>query len=283
MVTWRYNNNRRRCHSKVSNMTNITTTTCRITPPLNDFEKIIGSHDKALKLAKQGLELLYEATQAGGGLGLSSAFSNVRWYSENFVKSAMQEVEKNARKQSWRKLLEKSNLASIMAANDIQKIEDQLEDNPPKITRKTVISTFIELFDNRRLSFERGLVDLFKSLSGKFKSHDPFKINKKIILTNCFTHGNWVSYSSSARQLNDLNRIMLVLSDKDPGSLKYDEQLSEKLSQHAQKSNEDYTDEYFKCKIFMNGNIHIWLLKKELINEANKIIAEYYGKSLPDK
>lgn len=40
--------------------------------------------------------------------------------------------------------------------------------------------------------------------------------------------------------------------------------------------------DYFKVRIFKNGNAHLWFTRKDLVAKVNKLIGEYYGEVLAD-
>ncbi|MBK9003567.1 MAG: DUF4942 domain-containing protein [Sphingomonadales bacterium] len=52
-------------------------------------------------------------------------------------------------------------------------------------------------------------------------------------------------------------------------------------------SGRDYTPfvihgEYFRVRVFGNGNLHLWFERKDLLKEVNKLLAEYYGEVIGD-
>src|SRR3546814_7969254 len=40
--------------------------------------------------------------------------------------------------------------------------------------------------------------------------------------------------------------------------------------------------DYFRVRIFGNGNLHLWFERKDLLVEVNKLLAEYYGEVIGD-
>src|SRR3546814_7678385 len=40
--------------------------------------------------------------------------------------------------------------------------------------------------------------------------------------------------------------------------------------------------DYFRVRIFWNGNLHLWFERKDLLVEVNKLLAEYYGEVIGD-
>ncbi|MFD1960615.1 DUF4942 domain-containing protein [Novosphingobium panipatense] len=52
-------------------------------------------------------------------------------------------------------------------------------------------------------------------------------------------------------------------------------------------SGRDYTPfvingDYFRVRVFGNGNLHLWFERKDLLKEVNKLLAEYYGEVIGD-
>lgn len=40
--------------------------------------------------------------------------------------------------------------------------------------------------------------------------------------------------------------------------------------------------DYFRVRIFKNGNLHIWFERDDLLQSVNLLLAEYYGEAIGD-
>ena len=41
-------------------------------------------------------------------------------------------------------------------------------------------------------------------------------------------------------------------------------------------------DDYFKVRGFKNGNAHVWFKRDDLVEQVNKLLAEWYGETIGD-
>jgi hypothetical protein len=123
-------------------------------------------------------------------------------------------------------------------------------------------------------------VNVFKTLLGKYKTHDAFKIGKKVILDRVLnSHGGWSFYSSGRERIADLDRIFHILDGKEPKDHRGDAS-SMVYTASSTKQREIETD-YFRFKLFQNGNVHVVFKRLDLVEKANKLIAQHFGEVLP--
>ena len=47
------------------------------------------------------------------------------------------------------------------------------------------------------------------------------------------------------------------------------------------KSTAEFVNEYVRVKTFKNGNGHVYLLRPDLVQELNKVLAKHYPNALP--
>lgn len=253
-----------------------------LSPPTGEFLYVLKDYERAVALVTEALDKIDQAKHlVGQDYALSAAMDKVRWYSDRIRDANIDGIDRRMRVSVWEHLLKESRLTTVMSARDIDAIRKQLQDNPPPLNEETVIGTFTELFGNRHASFRKGLYDLFASLCRGFKSNEAFKISKRVILDGAMhTHGGWNHWSGARDQVNDLERIFLLLDGRDPSVVRMDDRLSAILSS-ARRAKDDRIDtDYFDVRLFKNGNLHIWFKRKDLVDAANKLIAEHYGPTL---
>ena len=252
-----------------------------LTPPITDMDRLINKHDKAVELASEGLRLLTEAISVCPGYGIEKAISDVRWYGENPAQRYTPDVEKAIRRSTWTALLDASRLSTVMSSSDIDTLRKEITMTAPEISRANVIATFLTLYEQRFDSFRKGLVELFQALCRRFRSNEPFKIGRRVILDNALSGPFWSHRSSGQDRINDLFRVLTLLDGKDPGQIPREEQIDELILKAVRAGEENYDHEYFEARFFGNGNVHIWLTKRQdLIDKANRMIAEHYGNTL---
>lgn len=61
----------------------------------------------------------------------------------------------------------------------------------PAISEANILSTFEQLHQSKYEVFERGVIDVFKSISWDFKTNSPCKFGKKIIMTGLVKYDRW--------------------------------------------------------------------------------------------
>lgn len=190
----------------------------------------------------------------------------------------------------WRHLMSFTNLAEVMDAKAKEDLEKSLE-NPEACTFENAVATLQTLSAKAPEIMERGVVELFKGLSGNYRTNNAFRIDKRLIMASlfCSTTGcSWQSWSYSSRQRNqliDLERILHILDNKRPPT--YAESFPMKLDNQRQAAREEiagrtFEDDYLRLKWFKNGNGHVEIKRPDLVIKVNRIIAKWYGETLPD-
>jgi hypothetical protein len=181
--------------------------------------------------------------------------------------------------------------------------QEEVAKGMPPVTVENVMATLEEFAFNADMIFMRGLANAFAKLDRRFRSHDGFKIGSRIILTRCFDSNGWWNYGRDERDtLIDIERALTILDGK-LKEVKEQDQETDKARRerrpvesfthtigainvardgtHGARQTEVETD-YFKVRIFKNGNAHLWLTRKDLVTKVNKLLAEYYGEVLAD-
>lgn len=251
-------------------------------------EEIVAHRDRALELAQQGFELLIRANEAYekatcDNYSMYSGFGHSDWYSlahDTRVDWLMEKLTKTVDQTTWLYLLEASGLRNLMDAETIKKFNEQVKKSPPAMTLENVKASFHSLWETRNSTFRQGLVNVFKTLLRQYKTHDAFKIGKKVILDRVLSaHGGWSFYSSGRERIADLDRIFHILDGKEPKDHRGDAS-SRVYTASSAKLSETETD-YFTFKLYQNGNVHMVFKRLDLVDKANQMIAQHFGEVLP--
>ena len=253
-------------------------------PPTTELEEMIERRERILSLIEQGTRALGEANALAPGGLLASTYREFLWYSnsvEYLVGDALKRAKYYVDRHGWSELIDKTRLSVVMNAEQKNKFKKQLAESPPPITRETVIPTFVGLFENRYKTFREGIVDLFKSLYSIYKSNDPFKIGKRIILHRALGEMYWERDKQD--RFNDLERILLILDGRDPASVDVEDTSSQVILEARRNGEEIVETQYFNVRLFANGNIHVWLRDQKFIDKINHLIAEHYGECLSNR
>ncbi|SUQ38094.1 z1226 protein [Yersinia pseudotuberculosis] len=209
------------------------------------------------------------------------------WLMEK-AETGMKAIIRNLDRSIWQGLMKKSGMLSLMDAQARDQWYRNLEgDNIPAISEESIYSTFEQLHRDKDNVFERGVINVFKSLSWDYKSNHPYKFGKKIIVNNLVSYTQWgftLNHSYRRDQLADLERMLFLLEGKVIPDNQGDvtTRLYEHMSANRQMT-KVYEDDYFAIKYFMKGSAHLTFRKPGLMDKMNDIIAKHYPSVLPER
>lgn len=189
------------------------------------------------------------------------------------VRSGVDEVLQSIDGRLWRYLFEHSGLLGLMDHKAKAKWREDIDRGAfPELTAENVASTLAELHDGRREMFERGVVEVFRSLNGRLKTNRKAAYGKKQIVSG-FTDRFGMPERLGTERLDDLVRVFAVL-DGAPEPAR-DQQSYALLGKASQAGECEYTTPYVRVKWFRNGNAHVWFLRPDLLDQVNAILARH--------
>ncbi len=98
--------------------------------------------------------------------------------------TAMKAITRNLDREIWRDLMQRSGMLSLMDAQARDTWYQSLEyDNFPEISEANILSTFEQLHQNKDEVFERGMINVFRGLSGITKPIAPASLAVKLSST----------------------------------------------------------------------------------------------------
>ncbi|THK34003.1 DUF4942 domain-containing protein [Ensifer sp. MPMI2T] len=181
--------------------------------------------------------------------------------------------------------------------------EEEAAKGMPPVTVDNIVATLESFALNAETIFRRGMANAFAKLDRRFRSHDGFKVGSRVILTRCFNEfGSWNWNRDERATLIDIERTFTILDGKLNDVRRQDEEVEAarkahrpvehftktigaidlvRYGTHGARQSEVETD-YFKVRIFKNGNAHLWFTRKDLVTKVNKLLGEYYGEVLGD-
>ncbi|VXC71467.1 Restriction endonuclease subunit M [Enterobacterales bacterium 8AC] len=259
------------------------------------IERIVTGRNAALvqieTLIRQLEDISAITSSIGGGKAIDWAmrqdFRCGCWLIEK-AETAMPVITRNLDRDIWRDLMKKSGMLSIMDAQARDQWYRNLESKDvPAISEESIYSTFEQLHRDKGEVFERGVINVFKSLSWHYKTNSPCRFGKKIIVSNLVSYNQWgftLNHSYRRDQLADLERMLFLLEGKTIPDNRRDitARLYDHISANRQMA-EVYEDEYFSIKYFMKGSAHLTFRKPELMDKMNDIIAKHYPGMLPER
>src|SRR3546814_497498 len=101
----------------------------------------------------------------------------------------------------------------------------------------------------------------------------------------CSSDLEWGSWDRYERRdtLRDVERVFLELDEKPPVSEGHS--IASQVADSARVRGSLPTvieGDYFRVRVFKNGNLHIWFERDDLLQSVNLLLAEYYGEAIGD-
>ncbi|CFQ96295.1 MULTISPECIES: DUF4942 domain-containing protein [Yersinia] len=251
------------------------------------IERIITVRNTALvqidALIHQLEDISAITSSIGGGIAKDWAmrqdFRTGCWFMEK-AETAMKVITCNLDRGIWRDLMKKSGMLSLMDAQARDQWYRNLEgDNIPAVSEANILSTFEQLHQSKGDVFERGVINVFKGLSWDFKTNNPCKFGKKIIVTGlvkCDRWGYGLNWGRRRDQLADLERMLFLLDGKPIPDNRGD--VKTRLMEHIRghQGVHSYEDDFFSIRYFQKGTSHLIFKRLDLLEKMNDIIAKHY-------
>lgn len=206
----------------------------------------------------------------------------------------------------WNWLVEKGDLQRLMDKDAKAQLRAQLAYKPmksrggrelideeeagksfPPVTVDNVVATVQAFMGDADMIFRRGVANAFSKLDRRFRSHDGFKIGSRVILDWLFSgsRGSYYCHGDKFDTLQDIERAFAVLDGKPGSSFTTAQWKIEQRTRSIRLNKPEQfmvETEYFRIRVFCNGNAHLWMLREDLVAKVNKLLAEYYGEVVAD-
>lgn len=184
----------------------------------------------------------------------------------------------------WTYVLDATGLSNLMDATAKEEFCTQLaSDNVPEVNEGNIAATVEKFRTDAPLIFQRGLARSFTALDPRFKSHDAFRFEDRIIFTNVFDQWGCLSWSNKGfDHIADVERVLAVLDRSVPAPGELRREVEACRGRGIDPRQGECRARYFRIKTFKNGNAHVWFTRKDLVEKANRVLADYYGAVLPD-
>jgi len=182
----------------------------------------------------------------------------------------------------WHHLIGSTDLEKLMDHKARAQFREQLKKDPPPATADNCFATMRALMGDADAIFKRGIAEAFSRLDRRFRSHDGFKVGNRIVLDRAFSeHGCWNHYRDQDETLRDVERAFCVL-DGTAMPARSGGIIGAIDSARRGFGVQTYTaqNQYFRVRVFKNGNAHVYFLRDDLVTRVNKLLAEYYGEVL---
>ena len=186
----------------------------------------------------------------------------------------------------WAFIVETTDLERLMDRTAKADLHRSLMENPPEVTEENVFATLQQFMLDADMIFRRGIAKCFSSLDRRFRSHDGWKIGARVILDHAFNeYGRWNYYRDQQAAIQDIERTFLTLDGRQvpPSYAGILGAIDRERGIRWDRRQSETENEYFKIRIFKNGNAHIWFKRDDLVRQVNKLLGEYYGEVIPEE
>lgn len=182
----------------------------------------------------------------------------------------------------WSHLLEFTGIRDMMDVTAAREFDASLRGDVTPVTLDNLWATFQTLTGSADMIFARGLATAFARLDRRFKSHDAFKLGARMVITRAFSeYSGSFNRSWAEETIIDIERVFAKLDKEAPAGRGLITEIdADRPSYGAQQSLTEST--YFRIRGFLNGNAHLWFTRDDLVEKANRILADYYGEVIPD-
>lgn len=259
----------------------------------NKATEICGFRAKAAELYAEAFDKLVEAeATARRAAGFTSDAINLcddatralgRGRRDDFLTAVLGDLDRAA----WGYIIKSTNVERLMDKKAKGEFREELRNNPPPLNEDNIFATIEDLYINSNDIFLRGIANVFSSLDRRFRSHDAFKFQDRAVITRCFGDtGSWNHINNEQDTFNDIERVFRTIEEDEvpPTYAGIVGKIDEKRKELGVWEPHQYLaeDEYFRVRVFKNGNAHIWFKRKDLLAKVNKLLGEYYGEVIPD-
>lgn len=177
----------------------------------------------------------------------------------------------------WSYLLSESGLRTFMDAQAREQWDQQLaEGDVPELTAATIEATFTQLYGARGDMFERGVIQCFRRLSWNYKTNQPFRFGKRIIV-RCLLSSGFPNHRVT-NELDDLVRVFSIFDGQPEPDHRHGSYGLVSDARHARRAEAE--NAYFHLRWFRNGNGHVTFKRADLVERMNLILAKHYPNAL---
>jgi hypothetical protein len=201
----------------------------------------------------------------------------------DFMSSARKIVDTNV----WSYVIQITDLERLMDKKAKDELYQQLITDVPEATVENICATLEKFMLEAGTIWKRGIAECFSNLDRRFRSHDGWKIGSRIILDYAFDResGHWNWHRDQGATMLDVERVFRMLDRGMHAAQGYGIQYKIDLARRNGYGPRQTTveTEYFRVRIFKNGNAHIWFLRDDLVDRVNQLLGEYYGAPIPEE
>lgn len=181
----------------------------------------------------------------------------------------------------WDRLIKDSGLRSVMSAAKRKEMQEAIHNKKvPALTREAITTTFKTLHESRVEMFQQGVIECFQRLSWHYKTNQPQKFGKRIVVSYLTSYGS--GNFPQCDQLDDLLRVFYVCDGKPEAD--HRRSTYHLVSEAMQATNtwpKLAANDYFSVRLYKNRSGHVTFTRPDLVTRLDRIIASHYPDALP--
>lgn len=197
---------------------------------------------------------------------------------------------KHVRQQAWQYVIIQTGIKEWCSVRQGKELDEQVKsDDLPELTVDNMWNTLNKLMNNTDLMFEEALQEVWDFLHPNcqwksWKTNSNYDLGLKVI------HPGVISYSTNfhywsvcyyhQQELRALDNIFHLLAGK--GISRYPDDLYTIVNQACNRKETECETEYFHCRWYKKGTIHITLKREDLVKEFNRRVQRMQLKERED-
>lgn len=189
-------------------------------------------------------------------------------------------ITRDVDRRCWDHMMVKLGLDQLLDRQAREEFQTSLKTDPPAFTVENCRATFGTIWAGRRDMYLRGIANVFMAMDRRFRSHDAFAIGNRLIIERamrCESWGGWENYNRRDT-LHDVERIFRELDGMGPIGVNQAIGIVHQVEQAKRAGGlpKLVQGDYFRVRVFQNGNLHLWFERKDLLKQVNALLIEYY-------
>jgi len=252
----------------------MTTPLCKELIKPDTIVSMCEAYSAAQQEVAEAYELLDRAKKrlSSSGLGDNVMDRNVHGYN---IPDDAKNIAKIIKKNAWYKIIERSQVKNLMSVKRSEELDKQIESGDiPEISVATVLDLMNNFSSGMRSLLHETMQETFNILRPRCSNHKTnteYEIGKKVILTGMVDHG-YSYFHLNYRRDQDLRSIDNAFHLMDgKGPIKYPGDMTTQIQAAIQAKEDTCETEYFKCKWYMKGTLHIEFKRLDLVAKLNKM------------
>lgn len=237
----------------------------------NSVLTIVENVRLSLQEVESGISLLNSAQQRLSSI-VADRYFNINSYNHKIP--VLEETHVNIKKSVWQYLINKVGVYEICSVRQRADIDKMLYEGKdlPDITEENIISWFQDYIVNSKKLFNDSVKEVFDWLRPR---KDRYKTNNRMVIGEKVIIEYGMDTLSSSRRVNyrqeqyyqAIDNVFHLLDGK--GIAKYPETLPCKLNQAGAENKRELETDYFSCRWYKKGTLHIKFKRKDLLDKLN--------------